>query len=320
MAPFVRYQTDVGLRAIAQKPNADLAMIYIEEPDGFEHQFLLTDPRQATNPSDPTTIGAGQDQAKVARYANYVQSAYQAADAAVQSVIQTVGTDANGVPRSDVIVVSDHGFDPFYTSVSINNFLSANGFSSNEVRAVASGPAVNFYINLAGREPNGIVSQERYLQLQQQLKTALQGLVDSNPNYDKGSPVSVFDKIYTRPAVAGDPNFGLETAPFIGQDSGDVFALLTDGYNFDGVQSPPVIRLGDPVSSSPILSVPNFYGAHGYDPTIPDMSAIFFAAGPDFGHGTLSQISNIDVTPTIEDILNVPPASTVDGQPINRNP
>ena len=81
-----------------------------------------------------------------------------------------------------------------------------------------------------------------------------------------------------------------------------------------------MIRLGDPVSSSPILSVPNFYGAHGYDPTIPDMSAIFFAAGPDFGHGTLSQISNIDVTPTIEDILNVPPASTVNGQPINRNP
>ncbi|WP_287127447.1 alkaline phosphatase family protein [Candidatus Cyanaurora vandensis] len=45
---FVQYQTQVGLRAIAQNPNADLVMIYIEQPDGSGHQFTLTDPRQAT--------------------------------------------------------------------------------------------------------------------------------------------------------------------------------------------------------------------------------------------------------------------------------
>ncbi len=59
---FVDYQTNVGLRAISQNPDADLAMIYIEQPDGSEHQFLITDPRQATNPTDPNSIGAGQDQ------------------------------------------------------------------------------------------------------------------------------------------------------------------------------------------------------------------------------------------------------------------
>jgi arylsulfatase A-like enzyme len=30
-------------------------MIYIEQPDGSGHQFLLTDPRQASNPRDPTS-------------------------------------------------------------------------------------------------------------------------------------------------------------------------------------------------------------------------------------------------------------------------
>src|SRR5262249_47872245 len=84
---FVKYQTAVGLRGISQIPEAGLAMIYIEEPDGLEHQYLLTDPRQATNPRDPTTIGANQDPAKVARFAGYVQRAYQDANQAVQAVI-----------------------------------------------------------------------------------------------------------------------------------------------------------------------------------------------------------------------------------------
>ncbi len=53
---------------IVKNPGADLVMVYIEQPDGSEHQFLLTDPRQASNPTDPTTIGANQDAAKVARY------------------------------------------------------------------------------------------------------------------------------------------------------------------------------------------------------------------------------------------------------------
>ena len=75
---FVDYQTGVALRAIDQVPDADLAMIYIEQPDGSEHQFLLVDSRQPTNPLDPTSIGAGQDLAKVARYQRYVQVAYQA--------------------------------------------------------------------------------------------------------------------------------------------------------------------------------------------------------------------------------------------------
>jgi DNA polymerase V len=43
------------------------------------------------------------------------------------------------------------------------------------------------------------------------------------------------------------------------------------------------------------VSVPNFYGTHGYDPTLSDMSAIFFAADPDFVQGTLNQVRNIDI-------------------------
>ncbi len=318
VATFVDYQTRVALRAIERNPNADLVMVYIEQPDGSEHQFLLVDPRQPTDPRNPASIGAGQDQAKVARYAGYVENAYRVANQAVQRIMDAVGVQ-DGAPATDVFVVSDHGFDPFHTAVSMNNILLNAGFDLSKVRAVTSGPAVNIYINLAGREPNGTVSPSDYLALQQKLVDTLCGLRDTNPAYAfgrRGTPV--FDRVFARPTPAdiNDPTFGRGTSAFIGQDSGDVFAMMTSGYNFDGTQSPVVPRLGDLAASAPVFSVPNFYGAHGYDPNIPDMSAILFAAGPDIRHTFIPFARNIDVAPTIEHILGVPPAGTVQGRPL----
>lgn len=317
---FVDYQTRVALRSISQNPNADLVLVYIEQPDGSEHQFLLIDPRQATNPRDPNTILGGQDQAKVTRYQKNVQTAYRAANNAVQRIISAVGTNGSGTPNSNIFVVSDHGFDPFHTAVNLNAYLSSKGFDTTKVRAVTSGPAANIYINLKGREPNGTVTPAEYVTLQQQILQALKEFADTNPNYTQGQgSVPVFDKIYPRPLPQdlNDPSFGLGTNQVIGQDSGDVFATMTEGYNFDGIQTPPVIRLGDASSSNPVLSVPNFYGAHGYDPTLPNLSAIFFAAGPDIGRGTLTQIRNIDVDPTISKLLGVEPAKTVQGKALD---
>ena len=314
---FVDYQTRVALRAINQVPDADLAMIYIEQPDGSEHQFLLVDSRQPTNPLDPTSIGAGQDLAKVARYQRYVQVAYQAADRAVQRIIESVGVDSQGRPNSNIIVVSDHGFAPFHTAVNIAGILAANGIDPTKVRAVTSGPSVNLYINLAGRELNGTVGAKEYVSLKAKLEKILKGLKDTNLNYTLGAPsISLFDQVHVRPSPGGvnDPNLGRDTTRFIGQDAGDIFAMLTVGYNFDGTQSPVVQRLGDAPSTSPILSVPNFYGAHGYDPQLLDMSAIFYAAGPDIRPGVLNAVRNIDIAPTVEKLLGVTPASTVQGR------
>lgn len=313
---FVDYQTRLAIRAIEKNPNADLVMVYIEQPDGSEHQFLLTDPRQPSDPRDPSSIGANQDAAKKARYAGYIQAAYARSDAAVGRILAAVGQDASGRPaNTDVFVVSDHGFNIFHTAVGINNLLTGAGFDPAVVRAVASGPAVNVYISLQGREPNGVVSKNEYLSLQQQIITVLKNAADTNPTYTGGAAsVPLFDKVYARPASLSDPLFGRRTDRFIGQDSGDVSALLTAGYNFDGTQSPVVLRQGDAASARPALSLPNFYGAHGYDPTQPNMSAIFFAAGPHVSKGTLTQVRNIDIAPTISTLLGVKPAPTVEGR------
>jgi uncharacterized repeat protein (TIGR01451 family) len=320
---FVDYQTKVLLRSIEQNPGADLVLGYIEQPDGSEHQFLITDPRQATDPTNPNSILGGQDQAKIQRYKDYTLNAYKVANDAVQKIIDEVGVDANGVPNSDIIVVSDHGFAPFHTAVSINNLLKNSGDAdlsdATKVRAVSSGPAVNVYINVKGREPNGTVDPADYPKIQQKISTLLQGVKDSNLNYAPSGPASVFDKIYSRPVSANPTAADIikGTSEFIGQDSGDVFALLSLGYNFDGTQATPVKRLGDDQTlTAPIFSVPNFYGAHGYDPTSAQMQAIFFAAGPDIDPKAITQtsINNIDIAPTVEKILGVQPAATVQGK------
>jgi len=44
------------------------------------------------------------------------------------------------------------------------------------------------------------------------------------------------------------------------------------------------------------------------------MSAIFFAAGPDIDRRTFKQVRNINVVPTINRLLGVKSASTVEGR------
>jgi len=316
---FVDYQTRIALRGISQNRDADLVLTYIQQPDGAWHQFLLTDPRQPSDISDPNSIGTNQNQEKIKRYQSYLQRAYQAADQVVERIIQAVGTDRFGRPRSNIILLSDHGFETFHTAVSINNFLSSRGFDNTKVRAVSSGPAVNIYINLQGREPDGTVTPQEYVNLQQQLILALGELADTNPNYTRGQVVPIFSQIYSRPVPSdlNDPSFGLDTNEFIGQDYGDVFALLNVGYNFDGTQNPVVQRLGDATTENPLLSVPSFYGAHGYDANLPSMSAILYAAGPNIGRGTIRQVRNIDIAPTINRLLRVRSAPTVQGKALN---
>ena len=308
---FVRYQANIGERAIRNHPDADLVMVYIEQPDGSEHQFLLTDPRQGTNPTDPNSIGGNQDPAKVARYASYIRFAYQTADKAVKQIAEAAGRDSN------VIVVSDHGFAPFHTSVSMTNILRNAGIDTTKVAIRTSGPAVNIYVNLQNRESGGTVDLATYNALVTQITNAVKSAVDPNPRFNFSlKNGQIFTVVETRPMQCDDAATGSCTSKTIGQDFGDVFALMAPGYNFDGIQNPGVARLGDAPfnAATTALSMPNFYGAHGHDPELPVMSATFIAAGPQIREETtIPRMRNIDVAPTIMQILGVTPHQ-VDGE------
>src|SRR5262245_48372795 len=108
-------------------------MVYIEQPDGSGHQFTLTDQRQPTNPLDNRTVVTagnppgtiGQEPTRIANYDKYLKFAYQQANNAVQAIIKAVGMDGLGRPRSNVLVVSDHGMAPFHTTVTLRELLKA---------------------------------------------------------------------------------------------------------------------------------------------------------------------------------------------------
>jgi hypothetical protein len=308
---FVRYQSDIAVRAIRQNPDADLVMVYIEQPDGSEHQYLLTDRRQATNPRDATTIGANQDQAKVARYRSHVEFAYQQADHAVKRVADAAGSSSN------IFVVSDHGFTIFHTAVGLTNILRNAGVDTSKLAIRTSGPAANVYVNLQGRESGGTVDMTTYRNLVTQVVNALKNATDPNPTFNFSlSGGRLFPVVESR-LLTCDEGTGLCTSKTIGQDFGDVFAQLAEGYNFDGIQSPGVARVGDPAfdAATTALSVPNFYGAHGYDAQLKDMNATFIATGPAIGkHKTIAHVRNIDVAPTIMHLLGVRPGDDVDGR------
>jgi predicted AlkP superfamily pyrophosphatase or phosphodiesterase len=324
VATFTEYQTEVALRAMARNPDADLVMIYFEQPDGSGHQFTLTDRRQPTDPLDPASIGtpgnppgaAGQDPDKVARYAGYLRFAYLTANRAVQRIMDAVGVDKHGEPLSDVLVVSDHGMAPFHTAVRLAGLLAGAGIDVGTGAQVrlglrTTGPAAHVYVNLQGREPGGTVSPEAYAGLVQAVAAALRSARDPSDFYNPtGAPL--FTHVWTRPTGCGRPD-GFCTDPNIGQDSGDVFALMAEGYNFDGTQTPPVARLGDLGPAADVYSVPNFYGAHGHASDLPSMSAILYAAGPSLKKKKVAVVRNIDIAPTVLEILNVDPAPTVDG-------
>jgi hypothetical protein len=305
---FVDYQTRLAVYAIRQNRDADLVMVYIEQPDGSGHQFTVTDPRQATDPRNPLSIGTpnnppgatGQDQAKIQRYRYYLQFAYQQADRAVQRILNAVGVDEDGEPLRDVFVVSDHGMAPFHTAVSLSNLLRNAGVDTSKIGIRTTGPATNIYVDLEGREPSGKVKPADYRALVNQIARVLRLAEDPDPVFNPAKR-KLFSEVWTRPVTCGKPGFCTDRR--IGQDTGDILALMIEGYNFDGIQSPPVARYGEPGASSASLvySVPNFYGG-------PSIRADL----------RLRRVRNIDVAPTVMEILGVQPARTVEGRPLER--
>ena len=140
----------------------------------------------------------------------------------------------------------------------VNSALTSAGLatiSSSDIRAITTGPAVNIYLNLDMR-PNGVagtVSKAQYVVAVPAIANALKGIKDTNTTYNPAGAVALFDIVRGRPLGTGvnDPNLGRLTDDLVGQDSGDVFAILKTGYNFDGSQGTAfVVRKGDTATTA----------------------------------------------------------------------
>jgi predicted AlkP superfamily phosphohydrolase/phosphomutase len=194
---------------------------------------------------------------------------------------------------------------PIHTVVYVNSILEQAGLltldsqnyvvvGQSQAFAIASGGAVNIYINLVGREKEGgTVSAQDYSLVQAQIITLFKDLKD---------PVSgeaVFERVLPRSELAP---LGLDNP-----NSGDVFAQANPGYHLDGWRG-----------NDFIFAPADFYGQHGYDSSLPEMHSIFIAAGEGVAASgeIIPPVKVVDYAPTIATLLSFEPASTVDGSTI----
>ena len=181
--------------------------------------------------------------------------------------------------------------------------------------AVTVGGAANIYINLQGREPTGIVPLEKYEDLQKQIEDTFKAISDPVTNE------RVFEIILKKPR---EPQLLLKTSNFgsdqekkrrgterdfhaFGEDSGDVLVVTIPGYHLD-------FNAGTGTAIGDFFQPSTFFGQHGHDPRRPEMKAIFYAAGPNFKRKSLKDIDNVDVAPTVAEILGIDPPKDSQGK------
>jgi predicted AlkP superfamily phosphohydrolase/phosphomutase len=146
---------------------------YVSSSDILAHLYW--------NTIDPEHPGYRKERAE--KYGKIILSAYKLADELVGEAVRAAGSDAT------VIVISDHGFAPFRRAVNLNLWLRRHGYQAGEPQAHladldwsrTTAYAVGFnslYLNLKGRERNGIVEPGRRQALLKELSGQLMQLRD----------------------------------------------------------------------------------------------------------------------------------------------
>ncbi len=245
----------------------------------LQRQFLLVDPAQP-----------GYSPELAAEHAGYVRRGYAMVDAAVQDL-----AGALDLEQTTLFVVSGHGMAAARSQVYVNTILAAQGLlayqpgsqgalvraSKTKAVAFASGGAAHVYINLRGRERAGIVPEADYGKVQDAIVTALQ-----EAKGDDGQP------LFSRVLRQGElPALGLNAVT-----AGDVVVQAAPGY-----------AISDGRNASTVGPAA-FRGQCGYPASLPEMYAVFLAAGRGIGAGApVGPVHIVDLAPTIDRLLGLNP-------------
>jgi 2',3'-cyclic-nucleotide 2'-phosphodiesterase (5'-nucleotidase family)/predicted AlkP superfamily phosphohydrolase/phosphomutase len=271
--------------------------------DEFQHQFLaLTIPTDMDGDPNPYYDDVTNDDIPDGRLAireGYIRAAYHEADETLG-----LGRTLMGVGTT-VFASSDHGFAPQWYAVNAGKILADAGITGLEslsncrapaapVRAKAcwAGGTAQIHINLAGRDPGGVVPAADYNAVRDQIIAAWQGLTDpANPG--KQVVLKILKKEELRNVDGSD---SLHPSR-----SGDVTVVLRPPYQFDAA------------SPGQRIAFSQFFGQHGYLPNLVDiahgvnMHAVFVASGPGVRkQDPLKGVRAIDVAPTVAFLLGIP--------------
>ena len=137
--------------------------------------------------------------------------------------------------------------------------------------AVTGGAFIHLYLNLAGREPGGVVTMAEAPEL---LRRAARVLADLEV---EGRPV--VEKIFTRGEAAA---IGLDHP-----SSGDLVVFLAPGFAADGGLD------------GPVLEPSRHYGMHGFLASHDEMCGVLFARGAGIKKRRFGEIEATAVAPMI---------------------
>jgi hypothetical protein len=270
---FARFFVDALLAGL-QTQDWDLAMGYVPTIDEAAHQLLLADPRQ------PGWSAERQREFAAAR-----ERVWRSADREVARLLAAVD------PRTTtVFLVSDHGLAPVHTAVDANAVLktagllrldAANKPVESETAAVAygSGAAAHVYLNLAGREPAGIVTAGETAASIARLREIFTSLRAGDE-----APVS---RVLTRAELGP---LGLAH-----RNAGDLVLFAAPGYWF---------ATSRPLGSQVFFPTPA-YGQHGYPNDDPRVHAIYLAWGRGVAAGRVGSVATPEVAGRIARVLGI---------------
>jgi len=157
-------------RHVVETYRPDVLLAGSPVTDEFSHQFMAL-----VTPAYP-----GYNAAIAPLYAGYLRQAYVGAD-------RLLGVLVDLFPEDTIVAVSsDHGFGAAWRSVNANLVLAqadlltfdVEGKPAPDSKAVAywAGGTCNIYINLAGREPGGLVPPRDYEPVRQTIVDAFEAL------------------------------------------------------------------------------------------------------------------------------------------------
>ena len=218
-----------------------LLFCYFSDSDRTQHLFWRTmDPRHPAY--DP----------KVARgYSRVIADCYGAADALVGQALEACDRDTT------LIVLSDHGFAPFYREFNVNSWLADNGYlvglqdwseggnifeNADWSRTAAYGIGFNaVYLNMQGREGAGWVSPAERLSIAHKIAEELRQVRDPDRGARVVDQVYLSDEAYRRqiPDRAPDLVIGYargyrcSDASVLGEISGSMVSSNTDKWSGD---------------------------------------------------------------------------------------
>jgi 2',3'-cyclic-nucleotide 2'-phosphodiesterase (5'-nucleotidase family)/predicted AlkP superfamily phosphohydrolase/phosphomutase len=280
------------------QPDTEVLLAGTDQTDEVSHQILglltPTAPDGTKNPYYDRVAGTGPRDNRLAQREGFVRGAYHSADARL-GVVRSI------LKNPDILASSDHGFAPQWYAVDAPLVLKQLGLQDVEqtgncrpapasqagktiAKACWAGGTTQIYLDLKGRNPDGVLAPADYQATVDKIVAAYRNLKDPAT----GQPV--IEKVLTKPEMA-DVQGGDSLNP---ERTGDVVVVSKVPYEFDGN------TVGTLVAPS------KFFGQHGYLPEDVDlahninMHATFVAGGPDIGHApSVRGVRAIDLAPTL---------------------